>query len=40
MNTYSTGSNLEPLVIRAKKGDKIVVNFKNSLKQETTVHWH
>jgi len=40
MNTFNSWTLIEPLVIRAKKGDKIVVNFKNSLKQETTVHWH
>jgi len=40
MNTYNKGSNIWLLIIRAQKGDKIVVNFKNSLKQETTVHWH
>lgn len=40
MNTYNIWNNIEPLTIRAKKGDKIVVNFKNSLQQETTVHWH
>ena len=40
MNSYNKWNKLEPLVIRAKKGDKIVVNFKNSLSEETTVHWH
>jgi len=40
MNTYNVWNSIEPLVIKAKKWDKIVVNFKNSLKEETTIHWH
>ncbi len=40
MNTYNTWNSIKPLILRAKKWDKIVVNFKNSLSQETTVHWH
>jgi FtsP/CotA-like multicopper oxidase with cupredoxin domain len=27
-------------LIRAKVGDRIIVNFKNSLPQSTTIHWH
>jgi FtsP/CotA-like multicopper oxidase with cupredoxin domain len=27
-------------VIRAKVGDRLIVHFKNSLPQPTTVHWH
>ncbi len=40
MNTYSLWEDIEPRVIRVKKWDKLIVNFKNSLDQETTVHWH
>jgi FtsP/CotA-like multicopper oxidase with cupredoxin domain len=27
-------------LIRAKKGDRLVVHFKNSLPEPTTIHWH
>ena len=39
MNTYNSGS-LEPLEIRVKKWDKLIVNFKNNLSEWSTVHWH
>lgn len=39
MYSYNSWS-IEPLVIRAHKWDKLVVNFKNDLDEETTVHWH
>lgn len=38
MWTYN-GSLPGPM-IRAKLGDKIVVRFKNSLPEETSIHWH
>jgi FtsP/CotA-like multicopper oxidase with cupredoxin domain len=38
MRTYN-GSLPGPL-IRAKVGDRIIVHFKNSLPDPTTVHWH
>jgi FtsP/CotA-like multicopper oxidase with cupredoxin domain len=27
-------------MIRAKVGDRVIVHFKNSLPEETTIHWH
>jgi FtsP/CotA-like multicopper oxidase with cupredoxin domain len=27
-------------VIRAKKGDRLIVHFRNSLPESTTIHWH
>ena len=27
-------------MIRAKVGDRVIVHFKNSLPDETTIHWH
>jgi FtsP/CotA-like multicopper oxidase with cupredoxin domain len=36
--TYN-GSVPGPL-IRAKVGDRVIVHFKNSLPEETTIHWH
>jgi FtsP/CotA-like multicopper oxidase with cupredoxin domain len=27
-------------MIRAKLGDRVIVHFKNSLPEETTIHWH
>ena len=27
-------------VIRAKKGDEVVIHFKNNLKEPTVIHWH
>ncbi len=29
-----------PLVIRANRGDKMTLNFTNSLGHESTIHWH
>jgi len=40
MNTYNIGNKIWQLILRAKKWDKININFKNSLSQETTIHWH
>jgi len=39
MDTYAN-TGLWPLIIRAKKWDKIEVSFSNKLKQATTVHRH
>ena len=29
-----------PLVIRAKRGDKMTLNFNNKLDSDSTIHWH
>ena len=36
--TYNGG--LPGPIIRAKRGDRIIVHFSNTLPQPTTVHWH
>src|SRR5689334_3604956 len=36
--TYNGG--LPGALIRARKGDRLIVHFSNRLPQSTTVHWH
>ena len=36
--TYNGG--LPGPLIRARRGDRVIVHFSNSLPQPTTVHWH
>jgi FtsP/CotA-like multicopper oxidase with cupredoxin domain len=36
----STRASLPGPIIRAKKGDRVVVHLKNDLPETTTIHWH
>ena len=38
--TWGYSNTAKPLELRVKLGDTLKVNFKNSLPDETTIHWH
>lgn len=40
MYTYNNDWSIKPLIITVNKWDKVVVNFKNSLNETSTIHWH
>lgn len=37
---YSFSWNLEPKIIKVKKWDLLKINFKNSMPESTSIHWH
>ena len=39
-NAWTYNGGLPGPLIRARKGDRIIVHFTNTLPQSTTVHWH
>jgi len=39
-DVWTYGGSLPGPLIRAKVGDRVIVEFKNSLPEETTIHWH
>jgi FtsP/CotA-like multicopper oxidase with cupredoxin domain len=40
VSTWTYGDSLPGKPIRAKAGDRVSVDFRNDLPQETSVHWH
>jgi FtsP/CotA-like multicopper oxidase with cupredoxin domain len=39
-NAWTYNGGLPGPLIRARKGDRLIVHFRNALPQPTTVHWH
>src|SRR5262245_7818919 len=39
-NVWTYNGGLPGPLIRARRGDRIIVHFSNKLPQATTVHWH
>ena len=37
---WTYGGTLPGPLIRAKVGDRVIIEFENSLPEETTIHWH